>query len=745
MGIRRLVKDVLTGYQDKRYEKALAARKMTYPQWVEEREKLWRAEERNDTEKRGSAEEEKSNAEALGAELVSLCGKGGEITLLAEDAVKQYFAAHPQAVLVYGDEDVKEEGKRQSPWFKPDWSPDTLRAWFYLGHTAFVRRDWLLSLVGQLEELSEKKLFIEKLSLAGQKGQEISRKNLGGEKYSGKVCEENKEKRQGIVNQLEQSDEVFGKLSKIISNLSEEERQLLVCRLCELAGGFEKKSNRIGHIPLILFHSKSPEEQRRFLDAPIAGYEKQWERSESSKEEVRTSVSIIIPSKDHPALLEQCIFSVLATCGKEPFSGKEVMAEDKSQEIQGEKTVPEKTNLVEEEKGASLRKAYSQKVFAKEISLEFIIVDNGSTEENKQRIEAFLGGLPVKTQYLYRPMEFDFAGMCNLGEKAATGKLLLFLNDDVECREAGWLAQMAQAALRPYVGAVGLKLYYPGGKKLQHDGIVNLPMGPVHKLQFLTDDREYYFGRNTKDCNVLAVTGACLMVAREHFQEAGGMCAELKVAFNDVDLCFKLWKLGYQNVVINSSSAWHHESLSRGNDEAKEKLNRLRKERRILYERQKELSGWDPYYPQGLSGEFLDTGIRFSYLTGGNCLQEGEGAVVPFKEEAAFREDPCLMIRIERCDSGIVTGWCCVLGDDNACYDKYLLFKDWNGKIERLLLEGQYRPDLEENMPDQKNVALSGFEVHLPEAILSGKLLGAAAVNRVTGLKLLSFSNFVCE
>lgn len=681
MGIRRLVKDVLTGYQDKRYERALAARKMTYSQWIEEKEKLWRAEERSKTEEersraeersnaeeegdraeeRSDAEEKKDSAESLETELVSFCGKDGEITSLAENAVKQYFISHPQAVLVYGDEDVKAEGKRKSPWFKPDWSPDTLRAWFYLGHTAFVRRDWLLTQVGQLEELQEELL----------------------------------------------TEERSKELSKVISSLSEEERQLLVCRLCEQAGGFEKKSNRIGHIPQILFHSKSIEEQRRFLDAPIAGYEKQWERLESSKEEVRTGVCVIIPSKDHPALLEQCISSVLATCGEEFL----------------------------------LDTGFS----AQEISLEFIIVDNGSTEENKQRIEAFLSGLPVKNQYLYQPMEFDFARMCNLGAKAATGKLLLFLNDDVECREAGWLVQMVKTALRPYVGAVGLKLYYPGGKKLQHDGIVNLPMGPVHKLQFLIDDREYYFGRNTKDCNVLAVTGACLMVARERFQEAGGMCEELKVAFNDVDLCFQLWKLGYKNVVINSSSAWHYESLSRGNDEAKEKLSRLRKERRILYERQEELSGWDPYYPQGLSGEFLDTGIRFSYLTGGNHLQEGEETLTSFTEETAFREDPCLVIRIERCDSGILTGWCCVLGDDNACYDKYLLLKDKDGKTERLLLQGQYRPDLEENMPDQKNVALSGFEVHLPEAILSGKLLGAAAVNRITGLKLLSFSNFVCE
>ena len=63
MGIRRLVKDVLTGYQDKRYDRALAARKMTYSQWIEEKEKLWRAEERSKTEEERSRAEERSNAQ----------------------------------------------------------------------------------------------------------------------------------------------------------------------------------------------------------------------------------------------------------------------------------------------------------------------------------------------------------------------------------------------------------------------------------------------------------------------------------------------------------------------------------------------------------------------------------------------------------------------------------------------------------------------------------------------------------
>ena len=48
---------------------------------------------------------------------------------------------------------------------------------------------------------------------------------------------------------------------------------------------------------------------------------------------------------------------------------------------------------------------------------------------------------------------------------------------------------------------------------------------------------------------MLAVTGACLMVRKQAFEEVGGFAEILAVAFNDVDLCYSLYEAGYYNVV----------------------------------------------------------------------------------------------------------------------------------------------------------------------------------------------------
>ncbi len=62
---------------------------------------------------------------------------------LAENAVERinaYFVKHPEAEIVYGDEDLlSENGERVIPWFKPCWAPDTYRAFFYVGSVVAVR------------------------------------------------------------------------------------------------------------------------------------------------------------------------------------------------------------------------------------------------------------------------------------------------------------------------------------------------------------------------------------------------------------------------------------------------------------------------------------------------------------------------------------------------------------------------------------------------------------------------------
>ena len=125
---------------------------------------------------------------------------------------------------------------------------------------------------------------------------------------------------------------------------------------------------------------------------------------------------------------------------------------------------------------------------------------------------------------------------------------------------------MGQASL-DYTGAVGAKLYYPNSTIIQHCGIINIQQGTLFICFGGCDDNNlYYFGRNRLDFNVIAVTGACLMVDKKKFQEIGGFDEKLAVTYNDVDLCFKLLEHGYYNVVRNDAILYHHESISRGND-----------------------------------------------------------------------------------------------------------------------------------------------------------------------------------
>lgn len=338
--------------------------------------------------------------------------------------------------------------------------------------------------------------------------------------------------------------------------------------------------------------------------------------------------------------------------------------------------------------------------------------------------------------------------MCNLGAKEADGELLLFLNDDVETASEGWLQAMSDRALLPYVGAVGLKLYYPGGDRIQHAGIVNLSGEPVHKLQFLSDSPTYYDAYNKKDRNVLAVTGACLMVQREKFWLAGGMKESLPVAYNDVELCFELWERGFHNVVINSAYAYHHESLSRGSDDCEKQRGRLAGEKAMLYSLHPSLKGRDPYYSPYLSGDAWDSAIRPAYVTAGNRVQKAVAAPMTVDADR-YRRDDCLLIGLEAAGQELISGYSVVLGADNACYEKTLILWDCRehaeptGKISCLgiPIEGQYRPDLEENMKDQKNVALDGFMIKLKEPLPDGEYrLGILAVSRISGGGLINWS-----
>ena len=138
---------------------------------------------------------------------------------------------------------------------------------------------------------------------------------------------------------------------------------------------------------------------------------------------------------------------------------------------------------------------------------------------------------------------------------------------------------MVSHACRNEIGCVGAKLYYPNDT-IQHAGVI-LGIGGVagHSHKYFSRHDNGYFSRLKLVQNLSAVTGACLVVRKEIFKEVEGLNeTDLAVAFNDVDFCLKVLAAGYRNLWTPYAELYHHESVSRGEDNTLMKRHRALKE-----------------------------------------------------------------------------------------------------------------------------------------------------------------------
>jgi GT2 family glycosyltransferase len=224
-------------------------------------------------------------------------------------------------------------------------------------------------------------------------------------------------------------------------------------------------------------------------------------------------VSLIIPTRDNLAYLERCLSSLLA---KTDYPDYELI-------------------IVDDHSSDPAVLAYYRRLLA---------------DEPRARV------VPNET-------EFNYSRVNNAGARLARGSLLLFLNNDTEILHSGWLAEMARWCLLPGVGAVGAKLLYPD-RSIQHAGIVVGMTGHAAHL-YAGGGRPGGQGFVSPDDyrDVAAATGACLLVRRDVFEGVGGFDEELRLVFNDVELCQRVRRAGYRIVYTPAAVLIHHEGRSR--------------------------------------------------------------------------------------------------------------------------------------------------------------------------------------
>jgi GT2 family glycosyltransferase len=200
--------------------------------------------------------------------------------------------------------------------------------------------------------------------------------------------------------------------------------------------------------------------------------------------------------------------------------------------------------------------------------LEFVVVADAATPQRAlDALDRVTSSTGTSLNVVGFDEPFNFSRKINTGVAAASGDLLLLLNDDTELIDPDSVGVMAAHLMGPgagpygEVGAVGAKLLYADGT-LQHGG-------HVYHHEFMHacigwngdhpgPQRMFAIER---ECS--GVTAAACMTTRQVFDEVGGFPDDLPLHFNDVDFCLSVRETGRRILWTPSGSWYHFEGKSR--------------------------------------------------------------------------------------------------------------------------------------------------------------------------------------
>lgn len=283
----------------------------------------------------------------------------------------------------------------------------------------------------------------------------------------------------------------------------------------------------------------------------------------------------------------------------------------------------------------SLQRALGPKLGAE---FELVLVDNNSPDDTLELFDAWEDRATV----VRLPENRQFAGGCNAGAQAASGEVLLFLNNDMEFLP-GALEALVEQALAPDVGIVGARLLYPDGA-IQHAGVVwrafrGIGPTPVHLFHFAPGELPH--ARAVYDLD--AVTGACIVMRRELFEEIGAFDEEFVNGLEDIDLCVRVRLEGMRVLYRGDIALVHHESVTRGRDLtiAQHNLRRFHAKWRDMFDDDSELLAqlFDGIFTEGEGLAFFAEYVEGAplavegYLSGlGSDSAEGRALVLALEE-----------------------------------------------------------------------------------------------------------------
>ena len=175
-------------------------------------------------------------------------------------------------------------------------------------------------------------------------------------------------------------------------------------------------------------------------------------------------------------------------------------------------------------------------------NFEVILVDNNSTDGSME----FVTKNYPKIIVIKLDSNKGFAEPNNIGTKIAKGEYILFLNNDT-VTTTNFISEMVNVLEKDEKIAICQSLLLKPDGNIDSSGDFIDKMGIVYNSKTKTDEIK----------EISSARGACMLIRKKIFDKLGGFDEKFFFSFEDVDLGWRSWILGYKVVIVPNSIVYH--------------------------------------------------------------------------------------------------------------------------------------------------------------------------------------------
>jgi GT2 family glycosyltransferase len=265
--------------------------------------------------------------------------------------------------------------------------------------------------------------------------------------------------------------------------------------------------------------------------------------------------------------------------------------------------------------GADLLRTFMPSVlqFSKTLA-DVVVIDNASTDDSVALVAQQWPEVPI----IRLPGNLGYTGGYKEGLKNIPHEYIVLLNSDVAVTE-GWLEPLHQAfESQPHLGAAQPQIlwerqpntYEYAGASGGYIDALGYPFCRGRLFYHLEENH----GQYPHEQPIFWASGACLALRKKALEEAGGLDELFFAHMEEIDLCWRLGRAGYQLRVIPSSTVYHRGGSTLGYGHPRKVFLNFRNNLFLLYKNLPKRRLW----PTLIARMAMDGLAALKFLTEGN-------------------------------------------------------------------------------------------------------------------------------